>query len=265
MPHVVLVLVESVNDYLHMLENQGYELILAPTPASRAEAIARHGARIDAVYAAPHHAEAVDDRYRHPDHPDRKPNPGMLLRAIAEAVFTGEVESALIVQLWAGSANDPQLKSLLSEQLTGVREEIKRRLARWLEAQGEPDASARAETLALVTMGQVMGMLAARTMLPHLDRDAYLDEAAALLDGAGRVRQQLHLFFSVVCRDGWAGAAREHQSRPIGLDLRRALVDQLAIELGALRTLVRQVDRHRRQAGRQLAPAAHEYERHLLA
>ena len=49
MPHVVLVLVESVNDYLHMLENQGYELILAPTPASRAEAIARHGARIDAV------------------------------------------------------------------------------------------------------------------------------------------------------------------------------------------------------------------------
>lgn len=113
-------------------------------------------------------------------------SPGALLRAIAEAVFTGEVESAPIVQLWAGSANDPQLKSLLSEQLTGVREEIKRRLARWLEAQGEPDASARAETLALVTMGQVMGMLAARTMLPHLDRDAYLDEAAALLDGAGR-------------------------------------------------------------------------------
>ena len=49
MSHVVLVLVESVNDYLHMLEHQGYELILAPTPASRAEAIARHGARIDAV------------------------------------------------------------------------------------------------------------------------------------------------------------------------------------------------------------------------
>ena len=46
--------------------------------------LAEAGARIDAVYAAPHHAEAVDDRYRHPDHPDRKPNPGMLLRAIAE-------------------------------------------------------------------------------------------------------------------------------------------------------------------------------------
>lgn len=48
------------------------------------ERLAENGARIDAVYAAPHHAEAVDERYRHPDHPDRKPNPGMLLRAIAE-------------------------------------------------------------------------------------------------------------------------------------------------------------------------------------
>ena len=48
------------------------------------ERLAEAGARIDAVYAAPHHAEAVDKRYRHPDHPDRKPNPGMLLKAIAE-------------------------------------------------------------------------------------------------------------------------------------------------------------------------------------
>lgn len=48
------------------------------------ERLAESGARIDAVYAAPHHAEAVDERYRHPDHPDRKPNPGMLLRAINE-------------------------------------------------------------------------------------------------------------------------------------------------------------------------------------
>lgn len=42
------------------------------------------GARIDAFYTAPHHAEATVERYRHPAHPDRKPNPGMLLRAIAE-------------------------------------------------------------------------------------------------------------------------------------------------------------------------------------
>lgn len=46
--------------------------------------LAEDGAIIDAVYAAPFHPDAVEARYRHPDHPDRKPNPGMLLRAIAE-------------------------------------------------------------------------------------------------------------------------------------------------------------------------------------
>ena len=45
---------------------------------------AQDGARIDAVYACPFHADAVVERYRHPDHPDRKPNPGMILRAAAE-------------------------------------------------------------------------------------------------------------------------------------------------------------------------------------
>ena len=48
------------------------------------ERLAEAGARIDAVYACPFHSEAVEDRYRHPDHPDRKPNPGMLLKAVAE-------------------------------------------------------------------------------------------------------------------------------------------------------------------------------------
>jgi D-glycero-D-manno-heptose 1,7-bisphosphate phosphatase len=42
------------------------------------------GAHIDAFYACPFHPEAVEDRYRHPDHPDRKPNPGLILRGIAD-------------------------------------------------------------------------------------------------------------------------------------------------------------------------------------
>jgi D-glycero-D-manno-heptose 1,7-bisphosphate phosphatase len=46
--------------------------------------LAQDEAIIDAVYSAPFHPDAVEARYRHPDHPDRKPNPGMLLRAISE-------------------------------------------------------------------------------------------------------------------------------------------------------------------------------------
>lgn len=44
--------------------------------------LARAGARIDAVLACPH-VDAVAPPYGHPDHPDRKPNPGMLLKAQA--------------------------------------------------------------------------------------------------------------------------------------------------------------------------------------
>jgi D-glycero-D-manno-heptose 1,7-bisphosphate phosphatase len=47
------------------------------------ELLSASGARIDAVYAAPHHAKGMGE-YQHPDHPDRKPNPGMLVRAARE-------------------------------------------------------------------------------------------------------------------------------------------------------------------------------------
>jgi D-glycero-D-manno-heptose 1,7-bisphosphate phosphatase len=46
------------------------------------EDLAAYGAHIDAFYHCPFRAEAVVDAYRHSDHPDRKPNPGMLLRAM---------------------------------------------------------------------------------------------------------------------------------------------------------------------------------------
>lgn len=46
--------------------------------------LAAAGGRIGAVYACPYHAEGRVEAYIHPDHPDRKPNPGMILRAIAD-------------------------------------------------------------------------------------------------------------------------------------------------------------------------------------
>ena len=46
--------------------------------------LAKIAARVDAFYYCPQHPDAVDDRYRHPDPPNRKPNPGMLLEAIAQ-------------------------------------------------------------------------------------------------------------------------------------------------------------------------------------
>lgn len=46
--------------------------------------LAARGARIDRFYHCPYHEDGVVEAYRVADHPDRKPNPGMLLRAIKD-------------------------------------------------------------------------------------------------------------------------------------------------------------------------------------
>ena len=48
-----------------------------------ADLLALENARIDAVYAAPHHEQGQGE-YAVADHPDRKPNPGMLMKAAGE-------------------------------------------------------------------------------------------------------------------------------------------------------------------------------------
>ncbi|MET0272422.1 MAG: HAD family hydrolase [Phenylobacterium sp.] len=77
--------------------------------ARMSEDLAAVGGHIDAFYFAPHHPEAADDAYRHPDPPDRKPNPGMILRALAEwpidrerSVLVGDKPSDLEAALRAG-------------------------------------------------------------------------------------------------------------------------------------------------------------------
>lgn len=70
---------------------------------------AEGGAPVEAVYACPFHPDAVVPEYRHPDHPDRKPNPGMLLLAAAElglslagSVMVGDRESDMEAARRAG-------------------------------------------------------------------------------------------------------------------------------------------------------------------
>jgi len=77
--------------------------------ARMAQDLAEAGGRIDAFYHAPQHPDAPMDAYRHPDPPDRKPNPGMILRALGEwpidraaSVLVGDKPSDLEAALRAG-------------------------------------------------------------------------------------------------------------------------------------------------------------------
>ncbi|HEY8002867.1 MAG TPA: HAD family hydrolase [Phenylobacterium sp.] len=77
--------------------------------ARMSEDLATVGGHIDAFYHAPQHPDAPVDAYRHPDPPDRKPNPGMILRALGEwpidkarSLLIGDKPSDLEAALRAG-------------------------------------------------------------------------------------------------------------------------------------------------------------------
>lgn len=78
---------------------RGYfdEFALERFHAAMQEQLAEVGGRIDAFYHCPFHELAAVEMYRVADHPDRKPNPGMVLRGLAdwslapeEAVIIGD-------------------------------------------------------------------------------------------------------------------------------------------------------------------------------
>jgi D-glycero-D-manno-heptose 1,7-bisphosphate phosphatase len=89
--------------------------------------LAAEDAWIDAFYVCPFHADASVDVYRHPDHFDRKPNPGMILRAIsdwdvdpARALMIGDSDRDLEAARRAGVAGVRFGGGDLAEFLAGV-------------------------------------------------------------------------------------------------------------------------------------------------
>ena len=111
-----------------------------------AELLSAHDARIDAAYVAPHHPCAKGE-YCHPDHPDRKPNPGMLQRAAADlgldltrSWMVGDKDidlqagrnagcrSALVLTGY-GAASDPALADFVATDLAGTVDHILRSMA----------------------------------------------------------------------------------------------------------------------------------------
>jgi D,D-heptose 1,7-bisphosphate phosphatase len=79
--------------------------------AAMAADLARASAHVDGFYMCPFHPRAEIDAYSHPDHPERKPNPGMILKALAEwpidrarCVLIGDQESDMEAARRAGVA-----------------------------------------------------------------------------------------------------------------------------------------------------------------
>jgi D-glycero-D-manno-heptose 1,7-bisphosphate phosphatase len=72
------------------------------------------GAWIDAFYVCPFLPEASVAAYAHPDHPDRKPNPGMILKALADF----ELDPAAVVLVGDKSSD---LEAARRAGITGLK------------------------------------------------------------------------------------------------------------------------------------------------
>jgi len=105
------------------------------------ELLALDGAHVDDSYACPYHEDAVGE-YRHPNHPDRKPEPGMLLKAaqkhkidLKRSWMVGDkgidMEAGrsagcrvALVRTGYGRAVDPKIADLVADDLGQAIEEI---------------------------------------------------------------------------------------------------------------------------------------------
>jgi D-glycero-D-manno-heptose 1,7-bisphosphate phosphatase len=94
-----LVWVPGAREAIRLLNDRGYRVIVVTNQAGVArgyyeedavdafhahmqEQLADAGAFVDAFYHCPYHADGKVPAYTVADHPDRKPNPGMILRAL---------------------------------------------------------------------------------------------------------------------------------------------------------------------------------------
>jgi len=102
-PHLEehLILIPGAADAIRRLNSLGYMAVIVTNQSGVARRLftieqmhtfndllirrlGAKGARVGAVYSCPFHSDGTDPEWIHPDHPDRKPNPGMILRAVAE-------------------------------------------------------------------------------------------------------------------------------------------------------------------------------------
>ena len=120
--------IEGASDAIRLARSRGYKVVVVSNQsgiargyASEAQVLALHRwmaarlqekeAHVDAWYHCPFHNEAKNAAYRHEDHFDRKPNPGMILRAaldlnidLKRSLLIGDNESDVAAATRAGVA-----------------------------------------------------------------------------------------------------------------------------------------------------------------
>lgn len=96
------------------------------------EELKKSGTGIDKYYYCPYHDEGVISEFVVPNHPDRKPNPGMILRAIKE--FSIERSSSVLIGDKISDIEAANRASVASVLFKG--ENLENTVAEWCRGHG---------------------------------------------------------------------------------------------------------------------------------
>jgi len=178
----------------------------------------KHGAHIDAFYHCPHHADGVVERYTHADHPDRKPNPGMLRRAFAEwpierafSFLVGDADSDVAA---AAALGLPAYKIKPNELLGAVRAGLEQRTT---TASLRINARAQLQECAKIAREWLFNAALPFWWATGFDKAARCFHERIALDGAAlaylprrtRVQARQTIVYAQAGTLGWQGPWRE--------------------------------------------------------
>lgn len=116
---------------------------------------------------------------------DPLPHPAQVVRTFVGGMASELGGTAILVQVWAIAAREPELAALIGEFIAELRRLYALYFRAWFVQSGLPDAVAteRADAIVPVVVGICQGYLLQAAIAPGFDPDRYLD-AIALLDFA---------------------------------------------------------------------------------
>lgn len=115
------------------------------------------------------------------------PSPATMLRDLVATLPEEFLADGLLLQFWSGIGADGNLRQMAQDNLGWILGQLEDYLTAWRREHGDDEAVARASAarLAPVLGGIIQGfILQVGIRGDALDRDAFLDAAAAVLDGA---------------------------------------------------------------------------------
>lgn len=107
-------------------------------------------------------------------------SPATLFALAAERVTQEETASAMLVQIWAGAAADPELNQLVANHGDGFHAGVAEHVALWCSEHRQNPVE-----VAQLLVGAVIGLAVQQSVFADFNRTSYVDQTVRMLECLG--------------------------------------------------------------------------------